>query len=93
MLKVTRDCKANAELADQNFLQYQNFRLGRQEPAVADVDDAQPQQRQIVYNDFDLQVLMEHTAGNNDANNDLEDDVGNNEDVDSENESVDMQPV
>ena len=53
----------------------------------------QPQQRQIVYNDFDLQLLMEHAAGNNDANNDLEDDVGKNEDVDSEDESVDMQPV
>ena len=36
---------------------------------------------------------MEHAAGNNDANNDLEDNVGNNEDVDSEDESVDMQPV
>ena len=95
MLKVARDRQANAELADQNFLQYQNFLHGRREPAVADVDEAQPQpqQRQIVYNDFDLQLLMEHAAGNNDANNDLEDNVGNNEDVDSEDESVDMQPV
>ena len=95
MLKVARDRQANAELADQNFLQYQNFLHGRREPAVADVDEAQPQpqQRQIVYNDFDLQLLMDHAAGNNDANNDLEDNVGNNEDVDSEDESVDMQPV
>ena len=36
---------------------------------------------------------MGQADGNNNANNDLEDDVGNNEDVDSENESVDMQPV
>jgi hypothetical protein len=46
-----------------------------------------------VYNDFDLQLLMGQADGNNNANNDLEDDVGNIEDVDSEDESVDMQPV
>jgi hypothetical protein len=95
MLKVARDRQAKAELADQNFLQYQNFLHGWREPAVADVDKAQPQpqQSQIVNNDFDLQLLMEHAAGNNEAKNDLEDDVGDNEDVDSEDESVDMQPV
>jgi hypothetical protein len=43
MLKVARDCQANAELANQNFLQYQNFLHGQREPAVADVDEAQPQ--------------------------------------------------
>ena len=52
----------------------------------------QPQQRQIVYNDFDLQLLMEHAAANNNANNDLENEVVNNED-DSEDESVEMEPV
>jgi hypothetical protein len=80
MLKVARDRQANAELADQNFLQYQKFLHEQREPAVAEVDEAQPQpqQRQIVYNDFDLQLLMEHAAANNNANdddnNDLEDD-------------------
>jgi hypothetical protein len=46
-----------------------------------------------VYNDFDQELLMEHAAGNSDTDNDLKDDVGNNEDVDSEDESVNMPPV
>ena len=80
MLKVARDCQANAELADQNFLQFQKLRQEPRELAVTEVDEAQPQsqQRQIVYNDFDLQLLMEHAAANNNAidddNDDLEDD-------------------
>jgi hypothetical protein len=49
--------------------------------------------KQIVYNDFDQELLMEHAAGNSDTDNDLKDDVGNNEDVDSEDESVNMPPV
>ena len=85
MLKVARDRQANAQLADQNFLQYQKSLHGPREPTVAEVDQAQPQaqQRQIVYNDFDLQLLMEHAAANN---------VNNDED-DSEHESVEMEAM
>jgi hypothetical protein len=63
-----------------NFLQYQKLLQEPREPAVAEVDKAQPQpqQRQIVYYDFDLQLLMEHAAANynaiDDDNDDLEDD-------------------
>jgi hypothetical protein len=56
MTKVARDCQANAQLADQNFLQYQRFLHGPRPPAVVEVEDSPPQQqqRQIVYNNFDL---------------------------------------
>jgi hypothetical protein len=72
MIKVARDRQVNAQLADQNFLQYQRFLHGPREPAVAEEEDAppQPQQRHIEYNNFDLQLLMEHAAAaNNNVNN------------------------
>ena len=70
MIKVAPDLQANAQLADQNFLQYQRFFHGPREPAVVEEEDAppQPQQRQIVYNNFDLQLLVEHAAANNSVN-------------------------
>ena len=94
MIKVARDRQANAQLADENFLQYQKFLHGPRQPAVAEEEDALPQQQQrhIVYNDFDLQLLMEHAAANNDVNNN----DGNNHDDDeddSEEESVGMEAV
>jgi hypothetical protein len=94
---VARDCQANAELADQNFMQYQKFLHGPREPAVAEEEDAppQPQQRQIVYNDFDLQLLLEHATGNNNVN-DNSNARGDNEDdseEDSDEESVDREEV
>jgi hypothetical protein len=98
MIKVARDRQANAELADQNFLQYQKFLHGpRREAAVAEEEDAppQPQQRQIVYNDFDLQLLLEHATGDNNVN-DNANAHGDNEDdseEDSDEESVDMEEV
>jgi hypothetical protein len=102
MIKVARDRQANAELADQNFMQYQKFLHGPREAAVAEEEDAppQPQQRQIVYNDFDLQLLLEHAAGDNNVNDnanahgdnedDNEDDSEEDSEEDSDEESVDM---
>ena len=98
MIKVARDCQANAQLADQNFLQYQRFLHGLRQPAAAEVEDAptQPHHRQIVYkNDFDLQLLMEHVAANNNVNNNEnnhDDDEDDSED-DCEEESVEMEPA
>ena len=97
MIKVAWDRQANAELADQNFMQYQKFLHGPREPAVAKEEDAppQPQQRQIVYNDFDLQLLLEHATGNHVVNNNANahgDDEDDSEE-DSGKESVDMEEV
>jgi hypothetical protein len=82
MVKVARgDCKANAHLADQNFLQYQIFFFhGPRQAAVAEVEDAPPQPQ-----------LMEHATANNNVN-DSENNHDDNED-DSEEESVEMEPV
>ena len=102
MIKVARDCQANARLADQNFVQYQRFLHGPREPAVAEEEDTppQPQQIHIVYNDFDLQqLLMEHAAANNNVNDnennhdDDEDDEDNDSEDDSEEESAELEPV
>ena len=101
MIKVARDCQANAELADQNFMQYQKFLHGPREAAVAEEEDAppQPQRRKIVYNDFDLQLLLEHATGDNNVNNnanahdDNEDDREEDSEEDSDEESVDMEEV
>ena len=97
MIKVApRDCQANAQLADQNFLQYQRFLHGQRQSAVAEqVEDAppQPQQRQLVYNNFDLELLMEH-ANNNVNNNERNYDDDEDDSKDGiEEESVEMEPV
>jgi hypothetical protein len=97
MIKVARDRQANAEQADQNFMQYQKFLCGPREPAVAEEEDAppQPQQRQNVYNYFGLQLLLEHATANNDVNNNANN-HGDNEDEseeDNEEESVDLEEV
>ena len=98
MIKVAPDCQANAQLADENFLQYHKFLHGPRQPAVAEEEDAPPQpaqQRHIVYNDFDLQLLMEHAAANNDVNNNENNHDDNEDDSedDSEEESVVMEAV
>jgi hypothetical protein len=92
MIKVAQDCQANAQLADQNFLQYQRFLHGPRQPVVAEVEDAlpQPHQKQIVYNtNFDLELLMEHANNNENNNDDNEDDSKDG----IEEVSVEMEPV